>query len=146
TTSGTMRSAKSVSSASIPIGKARSSASIRTTNGASGATMTKTRRSDAAVDTNELLRRSLEMAIADSDASETTEESEMLDLPVLERLSSTSSWDEELPEAPRRRSSDKDEMKWILMVVGRALAAGAVVLVLLLIINAIRAYAGSRES
>lgn len=139
TTSGTMRSAKSASSATITTGKGRSSASIRTTKEASGETTTKTRRSNAAVDTNDVLRRSLEMAIADSDASETMEESEMLDLPVLERLSSSSSWDDELPEAPRRRSSDTDEMKWILMVVGRALAAGAVVLVLLLIINAIRA-------
>lgn len=137
TKSGRMPTAKSASSANIRIGKSQSSASIRTTKGTSGETPTKSRRSNAAVDTNEVLRRSLEMSIADTDAYETTEETEILDLPVLQRLSS--SWDEELPEAPRRRASDKDEIKWVLMVVGRALAAGAVVLVLLLIINAIRA-------
>ena len=49
------------------------------------------------------------------------------DLPVLRR---TSSWDE-LPEAPRRRrSSDQDEMQWIMMIVGRCVACGLALLVL----------------
>jgi hypothetical protein len=137
TKSAAMRTAKSATSASIPTGKSHSPASIRTTKVTSGETTIKSRRSNADVDTNEVLRRSLEMAIADTDASETTEGPEMLDLPVLQRLSSSSSWDEELPKA-HRRSSDKDELKWVLMVVGRALAAGAVMFVLLLIINTVR--------
>ena len=53
-------------------------------------------------------------------------------LPTLQR---TSSWDD-LPEAPRRRrSSDKDEMQWIMMIVGRCAAAGLAVLVAWLILS-----------
>ncbi len=52
------------------------------------------------------------------------------DLPVLRR---TSSWDD-LPEAPRRRrSSDQDEMQWIMMIVGRCVAGGLALLVLWLL-------------
>ena len=56
-----------------------------------------------------------------------TDEEPIADLPVLQR---SSSWEEELPPAPRRgRSSDQAEMQWIMMVVGRSLAGGAAILV-----------------
>ena len=52
------------------------------------------------------------------------------DLPVLQR---TSSWDD-LPEVPRRRrSSDQEEMQWIMMIVGRCVAGGLALLVLWLL-------------
>jgi len=55
------------------------------------------------------------------------DEEPIADLPVLQR---SSSWEEELPPAPRRgRSSDQAEMKWIMMVIGRSLAGGAALLV-----------------
>jgi|GEM_PF-5439436 len=136
--SGTMRTTKSASSASVSTRKCQSSTSIATTKKSSTEISAQSRESDAAIDTNEVLRRSLEMAITDTDASETSDDADIIDLPVLQRLSTSSSWEEELPEAPRRRSAQKDEMKWVMMVVGRIVAAGAIVLVLLLIISAIR--------
>ena len=53
----------------------------------------------------------------------------------LPKLQRTSSWDD-LPEAPRRRrSSDKDEMQWIMMIVGRCAAAGLALLVAWLLLS-----------
>lgn len=56
-----------------------------------------------------------------------TDDDAVANVPVLQR---TSSWEEELPPAPRRgRSSHEAEMKWIMMVVGRSLGGGAALLV-----------------
>ncbi len=65
-------------------------------------------------------------------ARKPTEDEFEANLPTLQR---TSSWDD-LPEAPRRRSSsDKDEMQWIMMIVGRAVAGGLAVLFAWLILS-----------
>ncbi|MEI8018398.1 MAG: FHA domain-containing protein [Schlesneria sp.] len=119
---------KPPSSGTIPATKPPSSSTLRSVKTpAEGVSSTK--RSDGKNTSSSAKRPGSSGQIP---ARKPTEDEFEANLPTLQR---TSSWDD-LPEAPRRRrSSDKDEMKWIMMIVGRAVAGGLAVLFAWLILS-----------
>ena len=126
--SGTIPATESVSSRKPGTGKPPSSSTMRSVkSSADGASPTK--RSDAKNSSQGAKRPGSSGQIP---VRKPTEDEIEADMPVLRR---TSSWDD-LPEAPpRRRSSDQDEMQWIMMIVGRCVAGGLALLVLWLVLS-----------
>ena len=140
-------SVKSPSSSSIPTSKARTSGTIRSVDSSGGQTSPEDGTPKASQSGgNSHPKSNATVTARKSDANHPStsskrprnpvqnpvhssmDEEPIADLPVLQR---SSSWEEELPPAPRRgRSSDQAEMQWIMMVVGRSLAGGAALLVL----------------
>ena len=137
--SGTIPSTGTVSKGQTGTGKPPSSGTIPATKPPSSSTMrsvktpadgvSSTKRSDGKNTSSSAKRPGSSGQIP---ARKPTDDEFEAHLPTLQR---TSSWDD-LPEAPRRRrSSDKDEMQWIMMIVGRSVAGGLAVLFAWLILS-----------
>lgn len=126
--SATIRVPKSMSSGSMRIPKSPSSAAIRATDGTAPS---KSQRSDPGLRTSNKLSRSRSQNPAIN-----SDEDEPAGLPTLTRLSS---YEDEFPDLPMSRPrKQSDDMQWIMMVVGRSVVAGLIILVLLIAISSLR--------
>ena len=127
------------SSTSIQISKSPSSATIRTTKPPSSTTIRASR--NGAIDSDPTANSSRSSSGSKIGGSSSQMpvylppmDDEVADVPALERISS---WDDadDAPE-PRRRSTDeKAEIQWIMMVVGRSVALGLVLLIVWIAIS-----------
>jgi hypothetical protein len=126
--SGKSGTGQSSSSSTVPVTKPPSSATMRSVKSpAEGAAATKRSNSKNGSPGSKRPGSSGQIPVRKPSDDEFE-----ADLPTLQR---TSSWDD-LPEAPRRRrSSDQDEMQWIMMIVGRSVAGGLALLVVWLILS-----------
>ncbi len=126
TSAGKSGPAKAPSSSTIPATKPPSSSTMRSVKSPSDG-VASTKRSDSKNTPSGAKRPGSSGQIP---VRKPTADEFEANLPTLQR---TSSWDD-LPEAPRRRrSSEKDEMQWIMMIVGRCAGAGLALLVVWII-------------
>jgi hypothetical protein len=133
--SNSIRVPKALSSSTIPTSKPPSSATMRTARPASGQSAAtgpgaaKPGRSDASIPASgqKRARSSAQMPVYKpiSDQGEAN-------LPTLQRISS---WDQ--PSTVRRTQSEQAEIRWIMMVVGRSVGAGLIILILWIAISSV---------
>lgn len=125
-----IRVPKPPSSTTIRTTKPPSSTTIRTTNASATNHSDKKSRSSSEIPATGAgapsKRRSGQVSIPKSDDEPDP------DTPVLQRLSS---WEEDDPTVRRGMTEEQAEIRWIMMVVGRAVGAGLVVLILWITIS-----------